>query len=94
MSGFTITPRLASPGEGRDAASHTSDTAEQVAVKGSQNHGLTRDDRIAILEEITRDENVHPRERIAAIRLLEEMRPGEQPRCRTFRTTVEDGTRS
>jgi hypothetical protein len=35
--------------------------------------------RIAILEGLARDENVNPRERIQAIRLLEEMRQGEQP---------------
>jgi hypothetical protein len=39
---------------------------------------LTRADRIAILEELARDENVNPRERIQAIRLLEEMRQGEE----------------
>ena len=43
------------------------------------NPELTRADRIAILEELARDENVNPRERIQAIRLLEEMRQGEQP---------------
>ena len=48
-------------------------------MKETPNHELTRDDRIAILEEIARDENAHPRERIAAIRLLEEMRQGEEP---------------
>jgi hypothetical protein len=41
---------------------------------------LTRNDRIAILEQIARDEKVNPRERIAAIRMLEEMRQGEEPR--------------
>jgi uncharacterized protein (UPF0147 family) len=40
---------------------------------------LTRADRIAILEEISRDESVTARERIQAIRVLEELRQGEQP---------------
>ena len=48
-------------------------------MKKTPNPELTRADRIAILEELARDENVNPRERIQAIRLLEEMRQGEQP---------------
>ena len=50
-----------------------------VAVRKTPNPELTREDRIAIREEIARDEKVNPRERIAAIRLLEELRQGEQP---------------
>jgi hypothetical protein len=50
----------------------------QVAVKETPNHELTRADRIAILEAIARDKNVHPRERIATIRLLQEMRQGDE----------------
>ena len=49
-------------------------------MKESPNPELTRADRIAILEGLARDENVNPRERIQAIRLLEEMRQGEEPR--------------
>ena len=48
-------------------------------MKESPNPELTRADRIAILEGLARDVNVNPRERIQAIRLLEEMRQGEQP---------------
>ena len=48
-------------------------------MKETPHAELTRDDRIAILEELARDENVNPRERIAAIRLLEEIRQGEEP---------------
>ena len=40
---------------------------------------LSREERIAILEEIARDSDVYPRDRIAAIRVLEEMRQAEQP---------------
>ena len=39
---------------------------------------LSREERIAILEEIARDTEVYPRDRIAAIRVLEEMRSEEQ----------------
>ncbi len=48
-------------------------------MKESPNPELTRADQIAILEGLARDEKVNPRERIQAIRLLEEMRQGEQP---------------
>jgi hypothetical protein len=54
-------------------------TAAQVAVKETPNPELTRADRIAILEEIARDDNVPARERIPAIRVLDEMRSAEQP---------------
>ena len=41
---------------------------------------LSRQSRIAILEEIARDSEAYPRDRIAAIKVLEEMRQAEQPR--------------
>ena len=47
-------------------------------MKESPNPQLTRSDRIAILEELARDVNVNPRERIQAIRVLEDLRRGEQ----------------
>ena len=55
-------------------------TAAQVAVKENSEPRADPADRIAILEGLARDVNVNPRERIQAIRLLEEMRQGEEPR--------------
>ena len=52
----------------------------QLAVKETPHKPLSREDRIAILEEIARDSDAYPRDRIAAIRVLEELRQGEQPR--------------
>jgi hypothetical protein len=40
---------------------------------------LSREQRIAILEAIARDSEAYPRDRIAAIKALEEMRQAEQP---------------
>ena len=47
--------------------------------KTPQKTPLSRESRIAILEEIARDSEAYPRDRIAAIKVLEEMRQAEQP---------------